>query len=186
MSTSLAGTAAGEFKLGIEGMTCASCVGRVEKALLKVPGVSTASVNLATGKAGVTALSGVSFATLAAAVDKAGYVAMPVEAASAAPAAMASPQWWPVLAGTLLTLPLLLPMLLELFGIEWALGGWAQLALATPVQLWLGARFYRAGWKAVKARSGNMDLLVALGTTAAYGLSVVLLWKHTGGDTPDL
>ncbi|WP_094783089.1 heavy metal translocating P-type ATPase [Paraburkholderia ribeironis] len=174
------------IEIGIEGMTCASCVGRVEKALLKVPGVSAASVNLATEKATVTALSGVSFATLAAAVHKAGYAAKPVEDTSAAPAAAGLPQWWPVLAGALLTLPLLLPMLLELFGIEWELGGWAQLALATPVQFWLGARFYRAGWKAVKAGSGNMDLLVALGTSAAYGLSVFLLWKHANGETPNL
>ncbi|MEM5312528.1 heavy metal translocating P-type ATPase [Paraburkholderia sp. JHI869] len=174
------------IELGIEGMTCASCVGRVEKALLKVPGVSAASVNLATEKATIAAHGGVSFATLAAAIEKAGYVAKPVEAASAAPTAASLPQWWPVLAGTLLTLPLLLPMLLQLFSIEWELGGWVQLALATPVQFWLGARFYRAGWKAVKAGSGNMDLLVALGTSAAYGLSVFLLWQHRNGDTPDL
>lgn len=53
------------------------------------------------------------------------------------------------------------------------LDGWWQLALATPVQFWLGLRFYRAGWKAVRARAGNMDLLMALGTSAAYGLSGV-------------
>lgn len=167
-----------QTELAIEGMTCASCVGRVEKALLAVPGVSAATVNLATEKATVTALAGVSFATLAAAIDKAGYVAKPVEATSTAPSATGLPQWWPVLVGALLTLPLMLPMLLESFGIDWTLDGWVQLALATPVQFWLGARFYRAGWKAVKAGTGNMDLLVALGTSAAYGLSVYLLWKH--------
>jgi Cu+-exporting ATPase len=59
-----------------------------------------------------------------------------------------------------------------------SLPGWLQLALATPVQFWLGARFYRAGWKALMARSGNMDLLVALGTSAAYGLSVYMLFRH--------
>ena len=198
MSTVLipAATAPSELALSIEGMTCASCVARVEKALLKVPGVSAASVNLATEKASVTAAGSVSFAALAAAIDKAGYAvrpfvtgyaggpveagdaAGPVEAGSAVPASRGLPQWWPVLAGTLLTLPLVLPMSLQLFGLEWILNGWAQLALATPVQFWLGARFYRAGWKAVKAGTGNMDLLVALGTSAAYGLSVYLLWKH--------
>ena len=66
-------------------------------------------------------------------------------------------------------------MLLELFGIEWMLDGWVQMVLASPVQVWLGWRFYLAGWKAVKARAGNMDLLVALGTSAAYGLSVYQL-----------
>lgn len=176
-----------QIELKIEGMTCASCVGMVEKALLKVPGVSAASVNLATEKATVTALVGVSFATLVAAIDKAGYVAKPIEAQSATPTAKELPQWWPVLVGTLFTLPLLLPMLLQLFRINLELNGWAQLALATPVQFWLGARFYRAGWKAVRAGAGNMDLLVALGTSAAYGLSIYeLLWGQVTGDMPRL
>ncbi|MYN21243.1 heavy metal translocating P-type ATPase, partial [Rugamonas sp. FT107W] len=81
-----------------------------------------------------------------------------------------------VLLAALLSLPLLLPMLLELAGVHWMLDGRAQLLLATPVQFWLGARFYRAGWSALRARSGNMDLLVALGTSAAYGLSVYQLF----------
>ena len=177
-----------QIELQIEGMTCASCVGRVEKALLKVPGVSAASINLATEKASVTVLSGVSFATLAAAVDKAGYVAKPVEAARATPSAsgLGLPPWWPVLVGALLTLPLLLPMLLQPFGVNWMLGGWAQLALATPVQFWLGARFYRAGWKALRAGTGNMDLLIALGTSAAYGLSLYLLGTRAEHGMPHL
>ncbi|RYF63865.1 MAG: heavy metal translocating P-type ATPase, partial [Comamonadaceae bacterium] len=77
-----------------------------------------------------------------------------------------------------------------LFGADWALPGWWQLALATPVQFWLGARFYRSAWKAVKARAGNMDLLVALGTSAGYGLSVYLLIAGIGheghGEAPHL
>jgi len=60
------------------------------------------------------------------------------------------------------------------------LGGWLQWALATPVQFWLGARFYKSGWKALRAGAGNMDLLVALGTSAAYGLSVYQLLRHGG------
>ena len=63
-------------------------------------------------------------------------------------------------------------MLGDLFGRALDAAGWLQLALATPVQFWLGARFYRAGWKALRAGTGNMDLLVALGTSAAYGLSL--------------
>jgi Cu+-exporting ATPase len=55
-------------------------------------------------------------------------------------------------------------MLAQPFGIHWMLPGWLQLLLATPVQFWLGARFYRAGWKALRAGAGNMDLLVAIGT----------------------
>lgn len=162
-------------ELAIEGMTCASCVARVEKALAKVAGVSKASVNLATEKATVDSLSGVSFATLAAAVDRAGYKAKPVTSAPVERPKGMLPEWWPVLASAALTLPLALPMLLQLFGIHWMLDGLWQLVLATPVQFCLGWRFYRSGWKAIKARAGNMDLLVALGTTAAYGLSVYAL-----------
>ena len=163
----------------VEGMTCASCVMRVEKALKKVPGVASASVNLATEKATVQALPNVPVAALKAAIEKAGYGATEVEKAKPAQPKRL-PDWWPVAASALLTVPLMLPMLLELAGIHWMLEGWLQLALATPVQFWLGARFYRAGWKAVLAKSGNMDLLVALGTSAAYGLSLYELWRHAG------
>src|SRR3546814_8229239 len=73
-------------------------------------------------------------------------------------------------------------MLLSPFGIDATIPGWVQLLLATPVQFWLGGRFYRAGWKALKARTGNMDLLVAIGTSAAYGLSLYqLLFQPSHG-----
>jgi len=85
-----------------------------------------------------------------------------------------------------LTLPLVLPMLLQPLGIDAMLGGLWQWALATPVQFGLGWRFYKAGWKALLARTGNMDLLVALGTSAAYGLSIYLLWAHAEHGTPHL
>ena len=174
-----------EVDLLVEGMTCASCVSRVEKALLKVPGVVGASVNLATEKATIHALSSVPLSALRAAVEKAGYAAREVEDPKPVPA-NALPDWWPVAASTVLTLPLFTPMLLQLFGVDWMLDGWLQLALATPVQFWLGARFYRAGWKAVRAKAGNMDLLVALGTSAAYGLSVYLLLEPTEHGMPHL
>jgi Cu+-exporting ATPase len=174
------GVATEEHTLQIGGMTCASCVARVEKALLKVPGVSAAAVNLATEKATVQALSTVPVAALIAAVAKAGYTASDLRGGAPAAANRRLPEWWAVAAGALLTLPLMLPMLLQLAGIDWMLSGGWQLALATPVQLVLGARFYRAGWKALRAGSGNMDLLVALGTSAAYGLSLYLLARHAG------
>jgi len=165
--------------LAISGMTCASCVGRVEKALKKVPGVTAASVNLATEKAQVTSV-GVPLEKLLAAVEKAGYEAAPVSEGGVAEtkAEAGLPGWWPVAVAALLSAPLVAPMLAMPFGLHWALPGWLQLALATPVQFWLGARFYKAGWKAVLARSGNMDLLVALGTSAAYALSLYLLLRH--------
>jgi Cu+-exporting ATPase len=163
--------------LNITGMTCASCSARVEKALAKVPGVLDASVNLATEQAAVKVTQGTSAAALIAAVERAGYGAqLPPAAAGAAPApARRLPDWWPVALAMGLSLPLIVPMLGKLVGAHWMLPGWLQLVLATPVQFWLGARFYRAGWKALRAGSGNMDLLVAVGTSAAYGLSVYLL-----------
>jgi len=168
------------LKLQVLGMTCASCVMRVEKSLKAVPGVQDASVNLATEQATVQAMPDVPAAALVAAIQKAGYQAhvAPPAAPEAGSATAALPGWWPVALAALLTLPLVAPMLLQLFGVHWMPGGWLQWALATPVQFVLGARFYRAGWKALRARSGNMDLLVALGTSAAYGLSVYLLLRH--------
>ena len=163
--------------LDISGMTCASCSTRVEKALGKVPGVLDASVNLATEQATVKLAQGTSPAALIAAVERAGYGAQLPQSANEIPAAPARalPDWWPVALAIALSLPLIAPMLGSLLGAHWMLPGWLQLALATPVQFWLGARFYRAGWKALRAGSGNMDLLVAVGTSAAYGLSVYLL-----------
>jgi len=175
-----------EIALQVEGMTCASCVGRVEKALLKIPGVSSASVNLATERATVRALSTVSAATLQLAVQNAGYAAKPVSDAGLQTKRASMPEWGFVAISAALTLPLVTPMLLQLFGVDWMLNGWLQLALAAPVQFWLGARFYRAGWKALRAGSGNMDLLVALGTSAAFGLSTYLLVKHAAHGMPHL
>ncbi|MFS2003980.1 heavy metal translocating P-type ATPase [Duganella sp. CT11-25] len=168
----------------IEGMSCASCVGRVEKVLAAVAGVDKVSVNLATEMARVESAQPVDLALLVQAVDQAGYQATPVlpDAPAGAPAAAERAHGLPgprdgdaVLLAALLSLPLVLPMLLEAAGVHWMLDGRIQFLLATPVQFWLGARFYRAGWLAVRARSGNMDLLVALGTSAAYGLSVYQL-----------
>ena len=182
----------GPVRLSIEGMTCASCVARVEKALMKVPGVASAQVNLATEMAEVQ-LAGPGPAAgaeaLTAAVAGAGYTAHAVVEgvdSSASESAGRDHSGWPVAVAAALSLPLLIPMIAALFGAEWTLPGWLQLALATPVQFWLGARFYRSGWKAIQARAGNMDLLVALGTSAGYGLSVYLLTAHSAHGMPHL
>ncbi|OVZ62744.1 copper-translocating P-type ATPase [Pigmentiphaga sp. NML030171] len=171
---------AGSVDLSIGGMTCASCVSRVEKALARVPGVAGAEVNLATETARVSLVSKVDPAVLIAAVEQAGYEArLSAQSAPATEAAAAGlPTWWPIALAGALSLPLVVPMLLMPFGIHWMPNGWVQWALATPVQFWLGARFYRGAWKALRARTGNMDLLVALGTSAAYGLSVYQLLRH--------
>ncbi|HJV73208.1 MAG TPA: heavy metal translocating P-type ATPase [Noviherbaspirillum sp.] len=176
-----------EIDLDIEGMTCASCVGRVEKALRKLDGVLDASVNLATESAHVRLNAGLQPEVLTRAIENAGYHArLHREAAGKETEKPRDKALLHVIFAALLSLPLMLPMLLELSGKHWMLPAWVQLALATPVQFWLGARFYRAGWKAVKAGSGNMDLLVALGTSAAYGLSIYLLLVHGADSMPHL
>ena len=175
------------FELAIGGMTCASCAGRVEKALRNVPGVVEASVNLATERAAVRGVRGaVDAGVLVAAVEKAGYEASPVTDPAQAATSQEGPAWWPVAVAAVLSLPLLLPMLLEPFGVHLMPPPWVQWLLATPVQFWLGARFYRAGYKAVRAGSGNMDLLVALGTSAAYGLSLYEWWRAPADGMPHL
>jgi Cu+-exporting ATPase len=179
-----------QITLAIDGMTCASCSGRVEKALRKVPGVSDASVNLATDSARITVAGGADAGTLIRAIEAAGYHARRQRDAQpvAGEAGTVPAEWLNLLIPALLCLPLLAPMLLQLAGLHLMLPGWWQWALATPVQFWFGARFYRAGWLALKAGSGNMDLLVALGTSAAYGLSVYLLVRAQGamGAAPHL
>ncbi len=175
--------------LQIDGMTCASCAGRVEKALRAVPGVLDASVNLATERAQVQARNGVGVEALIAAVAAAGYGARPPaqtaatkpnDAHDAHQQVTGQRETRHLLLAITLSLPLVLPMAGLLFGAHWMLPAWLQFALATPVQFWLGARFYRAGWSALKARTGNMDLLVALGTSAGYGLSVYHLFSWNG------
>ncbi|MBV7556388.1 heavy metal translocating P-type ATPase [Pseudomonas sp. PDM28] len=176
------------LELSIDGMTCASCVGRVERALGKVAGVKSVSVNLANERAHLELLGQVDPQTLIAAVTKAGYAASVWEAEH--PPADNQQQRLhrerlALIMAIVLALPLVLPMLLQPFGVHWMLPAWAQFALATPVQFIFGARFYVAAWKAVRAGAGNMDLLVALGTSAGYGLSVYE-WATAAGRMPHL
>ncbi|WP_296301514.1 heavy metal translocating P-type ATPase [Pseudomonas sp.] len=163
------------LELDISGMTCASCAGRVEKALAKVPGVKSVSVNLATERAHVELLGQVDPGLLLNAVTQAGYGASLHQSEKTTEDDQQKRlhrERWALTLAIVLALPLVLPMLLAPFGIHWMLPAWAQFVLATPVQFVLGARFYVAAWKAVKAGAGNMDLLVALGTSAGYGLSL--------------
>ena len=179
-----------EFDLEIEGMTCASCVGRVERALQRVPGVVAAEVNLATERARVAAAPGIGAEQLAAAVRAAGYEARLVRAVAGPEGDRAAGRSRRDLAHTVaagvLTAPLLAGMVGHLLGFRWMLPGWVQFALATPVQFWLGWRFYAAAWNAVRAYAGNMDLLVALGTSAAWGLSTYAWLTAAPGREPAL
>jgi Cu+-exporting ATPase len=173
-------------ELAIDGMTCASCSSRVERALGSAPGVLSATVNLANERARIDHFSDVDISTLQAVVTRAGYIAQPVDGhRPAQPARAQSTERRELFIGALLTLPLVLPMLADPFGLHVMLPAWLQFLLATPVQLWLGARFYRAAWSALRAGSGNMDLLVAIGTSAAYGLSLYQWWT-VAGEAPHL
>ena len=173
--------------IGIGGMTCASCVARVERAIAKLPGVESVSVNLATESARVTwgplqppELEQTQQARLRRAVRDAGYEPLVAEHLELAPAG-AWAGFGPVALGLLFSTPLVLPMLGDALGQHWMLPALWQFVLATPVQFVLGARFYKAGWHALMAGSGNMDLLVALGTTAGWALSVWLWLTAAAG-----
>jgi len=172
-------------ELAIGAMTCATCAGRVEKALAHVPGVVMAEVNLAAERAVVEGIAGaLRPSELIGAVRDAGYEADLLTGDAerqreldAAEGRRVRRDLIRVAAAALLTAPLLLPMT----GVE--LGPWLALALATPVQLGAGASFYIAAWKALRAGTGNMDLLVALGTSAAYLYSAYLAVSGTDGNT---
>jgi Cu+-exporting ATPase len=169
-----------EWSFPIEGMTCAACAGRVERALRGVAGVVEAGVNLATEIASVRGEAPLAFEGLQAAVKKAGYVAhVPDEPVPPPPSG--AREWADVVIAAALSVPLMLPMLGALFGASWGWPAWMQWLLATPVQFWLGARFYAGAWRALRHGSANMDVLVALGTSAAYGLS---LYTWLAGGTP--
>lgn len=176
-------------ELQIGGMTCASCAGRVERALGKVPGVEQISVNLASERAHIEVLKAVDDSVLIGAVEQAGYSAALPQAArddQAEAQRRLRKERLAVGAALILALPLVLPMIVQPFGLHWMLPAWAQFLLATPVQFILGARFYVAAWKAVRAGAGNMDLLVALGTSAGYGLSLYEWARAEAGIEPHL
>ncbi len=172
------------FDFEVDGMTCASCVARVEKAIAMVPGVLSAAVNLANERARVRAVgeAGRLPHAIVAAIKKAGYAATPwTEAAIRAADAQSEiarrsrRELVMFFVAAALTLPLVVQMAVHVLGGHWRMPPLVELALATPVQFWVGARFYIAAWKALRARTGNMDLLVALGTSAAFLYSAALV-----------
>jgi Cu+-exporting ATPase len=176
------------LELGLTGMTCAACAARIEKVLNRVPGVH-AAVNFATEIATVGFDSAIATPEqMIAAVARAGYgarVRRESEAERADDKARKAREYralgTELLVAAVLTLPLLaqmLPMLASggLFSAEHAdliPRGW-QLALATPVQFWIGRRFYISAWHALRGGGANMDVLVVLGTTMAWAFSAVV------------
>ncbi len=177
--------------LAIEGMTCAACVARVERALCSVPGVSKAEVNLATKTARVES-KGTPMAALLEAIEAIGFDAAPLANAEAGAednralgrAARAKRD---ALFGLALAAPFLIGMLGLPFGRDLMPPVFVQFVLASVLQFWLGWRFYEGTIKALRAGTATMDLLVALGTTAAYGLSL-WMWRAatTHGHPPHL
>ena len=157
--------------LSIDGMTCAACVTRVERVLTRVPGVASAEVNLATNRARVRGAGALDPAALEAAVAKAGYSAHPVTETRTEAASLPAR----LIAAVMLTAPMLVTMP---FGHAAMLPGWLQLLLALPVQTWVAWPFYRASWLGLRGFYGGMDLLVVLGTSAAFLLSCYNLALH--------
>lgn len=167
--------------LALEGMTCAACAARIEKVLNRVPGVS-ANVNFATEKARVRyAPARADIDSLIAAVRRAGYDAHAIDAArraeeQARQAAVYRGELVRLLVSIALTLPFLVQMAAMFGGAEHdILPGWLQLVLASPVQFWIGRRFYAGAWHALRGGGANMDVLIVLGTTMAYVYSAVVV-----------
>ena len=169
------------LNLNIKGMTCASCVGRVERVLNKDPHISKASVNLATEKAVIEYDERkLDLPQICSLIEKAGFTASLNEESMEAKEVQLKKQKLNLIISFLFTLPLVLPMIFEPFGFNLMPPPWLQLLLATPVQFWFGGYFYKSAWSAIKARAANMEVLVALGTSAAYLLSLYLMFKHSG------
>ncbi|GFH40319.1 heavy metal translocating P-type ATPase [Lactococcus insecticola] len=166
----------------ITGMTCANCVTRVDKALNASKQVLEASVNLATEKAKVVMTDETDLSSIIATVEKAGYGAIIDDKAHREKIALAKRQaerrlFWSFVLSAILTLPMILGMLAGIFGFHGLMmlhEPMVQLILATPVQFIFGARFYRGAYMALKNKSANMDVLVALGTSVAYFSSLFL------------
>ncbi len=168
-----------DISLNIKGMSCASCVNRVEKALSKDPGIQSVSVNLATEKAKIVFNNAViSVDKIIGLITQAGYEASFKEERKEIKLEQEKTL---ILISALLTLPLVLPMILVPFGYHLMPPPLLQFLLATPIQFYIGAGFYKSAYRALKVKTGNMELLVAIGTSAAYGLSLYLMlknWEH--------
>jgi P-type Cu+ transporter len=165
------------LSLAIKGMTCAACAARIEKGVSKLDGVVSANVNLVLERADVSIdPARTNLAAVLTTIRETGYDAhiLNPDEPVVEDGDLVRREAWAVLVATLLTAPLVVQMIAHTFGLSIHVSPWAELALATPVQFVLGARFYVGGFRALKARSANMDVLVALGTSAAYFYSLAL------------
>jgi P-type Cu+ transporter len=169
-----------EITLHVEGMTCAACAARIEKVVGRIDAVRTVNVNLASEKAHIVYVPGViKEQDLVRAVEKAGYGATLTSEAVIKEEKKRKEQayhkevikfWFSVV----LTLPLVIQMFAMLFGGLQFLSNWSAWVLATPVQFYVGWRFYKGSYHSLRGGAANMDVLVALGTTVAYIYSGIL------------
>ncbi|MDP1939496.1 MAG: cation transporter, partial [Gallionella sp.] len=173
--------------LQVTGMHCANCSARLEKVLNQLPEIE-ASVSIATEKAHIVYNpDNTSLADLIEIIRGAGFDAHPIRdfaAEKQARAAALQYQQRQFMLSALLTAPLLIEMLLMFSGFHFMLPGWLQFLLATPVQFWIGRRFYTGAWSSLRGGGANMDVLVALGTSAAYLLSCVVVLANFFGMMP--
>ncbi|CAG0944654.1 H+-transporting ATPase [Anaerolineae bacterium] len=194
-----------KITLPIGGMTCAACVMHVEGGLKQVPGVLNASVNLATERATVEMIPGaVTFADLKHAVEDVGYEVLDTGDAQAGSAELVDREaqlrdherqreWRDLIIGVIFTVPLFALSMthdivhaLEIHDFmpwlfRWENFNWLLFALATPVQFYVGRSYHRGAWKSARALAPNMDLLISLGTNAAYWFSVIVLFAPLFG-----
>jgi P-type Cu+ transporter len=175
--------------LRLRGMSCAACAKSIEEALRAVPGVSQSNVNFATEQAAITFnTQQTDLDRIQAAVDAAGYTAYPLQdplaeedataksAQQLATRALTQKVWIGAVISTILivgSFPTMLGVHIP-FVPMWLHNVWLQAALTTPVQFWCGQPFYRNAWKALKHKSATMDTLIVLGTTTAYGYSLLI------------
>ncbi|SDT33055.1 Cu+-exporting ATPase [Paenibacillaceae bacterium GAS479] len=188
------GTVHETIQFQLEGMTCAACAARIEKGLSRMPGVASATVNFAMETARVDYLPGeVSVADLQQKVAKLGYKALLKDSGGGEQDRKQKElhrQKLRLIVSALLSLPLLYTMVAHFSFLSWLplpellMNPWVQLALATPVQFYIGAAFYRGAFNALRSGSANMDVLIALGTSAAYFYSLYLTldwYSNVGG-----
>jgi len=164
----------------VDNVTCASCVNKIERQLTKMPGVAEASVNLATSKLSVSFIQGVvSLGDIQSKLVDMNYPVLQTDQNDDDGMPKSSIALWHVLLGVLLSLPMVIAMIGQLMDLAWKIEPWIQFVLATPVQFYLGWRFYVGAYRSVSQGAANMDVLVALGTSAAYFFSV-FLWLQQG------
>ena len=180
----------------ITGMTCANCSGGIERTLNAMEGVKSAIVNLAMENATITYTSPATPSQMIAAIEKQGFKAIPVTQKDYAEEIREKEHKkmrFDLILSAILTFPMMFGMILHMAGMDNALvhflhNPWFQLVLTTIVQFYVGSRFYVGAYKALKNKSPNMDVLVALGTTSAYLLSIYngFFLKTPTGVMPDL